>query len=905
MPRRTFIYLVLAVGVVVVGLFVLLNTVYTDWQWFESLGYLQVFSISLKARLLVGLVSGIVFGLVVWLNLSLARGRHFVLSDGIIHEGARQAASRIVRWGMATLAVVVGAFAGNALSAGWLTVWRYLHQVPFGSTDPIFGKNIAFYMFTLPFYGYIYAGLLGLLLVSVLSAAVIYLFGRGLDYIDGRLVLSPRARAHLFSLVAAFFFLKAWDYWLAAYRLVYSQRGVVLGASYTDLHAVLFAQRLLLGLAILGGVVTLVAIRVRRDRWVLWSAVAVVGVSLVLGSAYPAFIEQFVVEPDQLNKERPYIGYNIALTRDAYDLKSFKTEQYPASDTLTWAQVQQDPLTVKNVRLWDTTPLLDTYSQLQEIRLYYKFTGVAFDRYTVGGDYRQVAIAAREMNTSALQEPTWLNVHLTFTHGYGVVASPVNEIGSEGLPDFWVKNLPPESVPGLQVSRPEIYYGELTNDYAIVDTKEPEFDYPVGDTNQYTTYQGTGGIRLSSPLVKAAWALRLGSYQILVSGVIGPNAQLLVYRNITERVAKIAPFFTYDPDAYIVIGDDGRLYWMIDAYTTSRQYPFSEPYVLEGTTVNYVRNAAKVVVDAYTGKVTFYMFAPSDPLVQTYARIFPGLFQPFSAMPAGLVKHVRYPSGLEYIQAQVYARYHMDDPKVFYNQEDLWAIPNELSGLSGSESQQSPITPYYVIMSPPGASGAEFLALMPFTPVNKQNMVALMAARCDFPNYGQVVVYEFPKSKLVFGPMQIEARINQDPVISQDLTLWSQAGSQVIRGNLLVIPIAGSLVYVEPLYLQSTDAQLPELKRVIVAYGDHVVMAQDLVSALAGVFNVSPTSTVGTTPGTMSAADLIKQAQDLYKQAQDAIRAGDWATYGQLMNQLGDVLNKLAGQSGTSTGPTP
>jgi uncharacterized membrane protein (UPF0182 family) len=561
-----------------------------------------------------------------------------------------------------------------------------------------------------------------------------------------------------------------------------------------------------------------------------------VSVAILAGVAYPGLIQRYQVSPNEIVKEKPYIDFNIRYTRLAYGLDNIEEREFPAEETLTLQDLRKNEATLKNIRLWDTQPLLATYSQLQEIRTYYKFTDIDIDRYLINGEYRQVTLSPRELSAKDLPSRIWINERLTYTHGYGAVVSPVNRVTREGLPEFWVKDIPPAASTDLRISRPQLYFSELATDYVFVKTQAKEFDYPAGDQNVYTTYEGQGGIPLGSFWRKTLFAARLGDLKLLLSNDLTPGSRVLLYRNIRERVQRIAPFFRYDDDPYMVISTAGRIVWLLDGYTVSDRFPYSAPTRGLG---NYVRNAVKVTVDAYDGTVHFYVADPADPLIRTTARIFPGLLQPLDAMPADLRAHIRYPEGLFRVQAGMYAVYHMRDTQVFYNKEDLWSIP-----VRHGAGPDRPMEPYYLILRLPGEPKEEFVLLIPFNPSKKDNLSAWLAARSDPPHYGKLVVYNFPKQKLIYGPRQIEARIDQDSFISQQLSLWNQRGSQVIRGNLLVIPIERSLVYVEPLYIAAEKGQLPELKRVIVGFGDRIAMAETLEDAMARVFG-GPAASAG------------------------------------------------------------
>ncbi|MGH9435818.1 MAG: UPF0182 family protein, partial [Terriglobia bacterium] len=601
-------------------------------------------------------------------------------------------------------------------------------------------------------------------------------------------------------------------------------------------------------------------------------------------------------------KEEPYIARGIEFTRRAYALDRFDERNFPDIQDLTPASIQQNEATMRNIRLWDHQPLLTTFAQLQEIRTYYDFVRVYNDRYTINSNLRQVSLSARELNTNSLPDPNWVNQHLIYTHGFGLCMGPVNESTPDGLPVLFIKNIPPVSDIPLKVTRPQIYYGELSNNFCIVKSHAKEFDYPSGEDNVYSVYQGSGGIQISSFWRRLLFSIHFTDVNILLSGYIQPSSRIMIYRRILDRAGRLAPFLSFDSHPYLVVAQDGTLHWILDAYTTSSQYPYSDPTSGVG---NYIRNSVKVTINAYDGQVRFYVSDPTDPLIQAYARIFPGVFHPLSEMPADLRAHIRYPQDFFAIQAAKYAVFHMTDPRVFYSKEDLWRVASRVVN-----SEVTPLNPYYTIMKlPEVGTTEEFILMVPFTPARKNNMIAWMAARCDGPDYGKVLVFTFPKEKLIYGPEQIQSRINQNTTISQQLTLWDQGGSKVVRGTLLVVPVQNAVLYVEPLYLAAqAGASLPELKRVIVAYSDHVVMSPTLGEALDTIFGGSagaaaPVSTASATAPSPSAAKaqgippdmqaLIGQANQHYEQAQQDLRQGNWSGYGQELKALGDILQKM------------
>ncbi len=881
---RRILLILIGVFLALFVLFMLLSGFYTDLLWFQSLGLSSVFWTAIKARIGVFFIFSLLSLVFFLANLLIARN----LSGwgGFFLAGQRYyITSRVVNIVVVVVALILSVLNGLGSISQWDIILRCLNQRPFGVLDPIFSQDVAFYVFTLPVYRFLRGWLVEVLVITLLSTAAVYL---GVQLVAGRQLkfsLPLRSWLHLATLGALFLLVLAWGYRLSGFELLYSSRGVASGASYTDIHAQLLAYNLsfwtviLCMLLLLGGVAS-------RRPWILaiggglW-LVAAMGV----GGVYPALMQQFDVQPNELIKELAYIEYNIDLTRRAYGLDKIEERDFGSVAGLTTEALAEAEPTIRNIRLWDYRPLQDTYAQIQEIRLYYEFVDVDVDRYYLDGDYRQVTLSAREMATEQLQSRTWVNEHLQFTHGYGLVMSPVNAVTPEGLPELLVRDLPPRTISGLEITRPEVYYGEKTDNYVFVNSALEEFDYPSGDQNVFTTYEGTGGVLYDSPFKRAAFAYRFGDVSVLLSEYLTPESRVMLHRNIHQRVRQVAPFLLFDADPYLVIVD-GRLVWLQDAYTVTDMYPYSQPY--QGH-FNYIRNSVKVVLDAYNGDMTFYIVDTEDPLIQAYAAIFPDLFTSLEEMPEGLRGHVRYPEGLFIIQAQMNNTYHMRDPTVFYNKEDQWAVAHEM--YAGNDQLMEP---YYVTMSLEGEDQEEFILIQPFTPANKQNMVGWMAARSDGEHYGKLLLYKFPKQELVYGPLQIEARIDQEPAISGQLSLWHQRGSRVIRGNLLVIPIGNSLLYVEPLYLQAETGQLPELKRVIVASGEQVLMADTLDEALASIGG-APVVMVEEEPveEVVGARDLALSALEHYERAQEYLREGDWAGYGAELEAMRRDLEDL------------
>jgi uncharacterized membrane protein (UPF0182 family) len=626
----------------------------------------------------------------------------------------------------------------------------------------------------------------------------------------------------------------------------------------------------------------------RRSFVVPLIALAVLAGVYFLGlKVYPQTVQSFQVSPNESVLEQPYIADHIKFTRYGYGLEHMELQPFAANKQLNFTDIRKNISTIQNIRLWDEDPLLKTYSQLQQIRTYYHFSDVDNDRYTVNGKYLQIMLSPRELSYGDLPNKSWINERLVFTHGFGLAMGPVSGITKEGLPEFFIKDIPPVSSAGPKVTRPEIYYGESPNDYVIVNTKTREFSYPTTKENVYTVYSGSGGVRLSSFLKRLLYASYFGNFKIFLSSDVTDDSRIIYNRTILDRVARIAPFLSFDPDPYMVVGDDGRLSWMIDAYTQSSSLPYSKP--LAGG-ANYVRNSIKVVVDAYDGSVVFYVVDQKDVLAQAYAKVFPNVFKPLTEMPDDLRKHIRYPRGLLQIQARMFTTFHMTDPAVFYNKEDLWEIPSY---------REKTMEPYYLITKLPGDKEEEFILLLPFTPSKRDNLAAWMAARCDGENYGKVTVFTFPRDRLVFGPRQIDARIDQDSYISQQLTLWGQRGSDVIRGSLLIIPMEDSLIYVQPLYLVATDkGGLPELRRVIVAYGNDVVMEETLEASIQRLFSGTLPSMRMTENGQatviITPKELGSRALEQLRKAREALRKEDFAAYGKYLKELEETLRGMA-----------
>ena len=862
-----------------------------DWFFFQEVRYEQVFLKTLTVNMGTGLAFAVTTFLLLIINLRVAASRSFPMT-GIDQLRSSIPAlqsidlDRVLRWA----GLIVAGF--GAVVAFTVGIWKgqdtllFLSRVPAGVADPLFGKDLSFFLFSYPFIDSLNDGVRSLLVLATLLSALLYLFRGGL-VLTGRTVSpAPSVKRHLGILTALFLLSLSGDFFLDRYGLLTTEHGVLFGASYTDVHARLSMLIVLASLSAAAAVAVAVTAFGRSVFVPLLVLAALAGIALLGLRIYPSMVQSFKVSPNELVLERPYLEHHIKMTRYGYGLENLETQSFAADSSLTMTDIRRNLSTIRNIRLWDEEPLLKTYSQLQQIRTYYRFGDVDNDRYRVGDKYLQVMLSPRELSYADLPGKSWINERLVFTHGFGLALGPVSGITKEGLPEFYIKDIPPVTSAGPQVTRPELYYGEHPNEYVIVKTTQKEFGYPTTDENVYTTYDGQGGVRLSSFPMRLLYAAYFGNFKIVLSSDITPESRILYNRSIVQRVSAIAPFLSYDPDPYLMIGDDGKLSWIIDAYTYTGRLPYSKPVQ---TGINYIRNPVKIVVDAYDGTVTFYVVDPTDVLARTYAAAFPTLFRPLADMPEDVRRHIRYPRALLSIQARMFAAFHMTDPAVFYNKEDLWEIPSY-----GERSME----PYYLITKLPEGTGEEFVLLLPFTPSKRDNLAAWMAARCDGENYGKVVVYTFPRDRLVFGPRQVDARIDQDSYISQQLTLWGQRGSEVIRGSLLIIPIESSLLYVQPLYLVATDrVGLPELRRVIVAYGNDVVMEENLETAIQRLFTGSLPKMQLTEEAPSvkqkSPRELGRQALERIRKAREALRKEDWSGFGRFLKETEDALQEM------------
>ncbi len=896
--RRIVVWLLVGLGLLVVFISPLVGLL-AEWPWFSALGYERVFATRLVASFTLGvLVGGVVFAFL-YANLRFAQ-RGIVPNPVVIQANPQTPAldvTRLVRRLALPTALAFALFLALAVTTGWMPVLQFLHQTPFGVTDPVFGRDLAYYVFTLPIVTGVLAILTALVTLSLLACGALYALRGDVVFYRRTVTIEPSARLHLGLLIAAMFVLTALRIYLV--RLpgtLYSTTGPLFGASFADLHGTLMGLRIAGVAAILGAVLVLAGLRRKRPgRTVLLAVASYFGVSLLGVVVYPAIVQKFVVAPNELSKETPQLRRHIDATRRAWGLDRVLVRDLSGEARLTERDIQANRPTIDNVRLWDRDPLLQTFGQLQEIRTYYDFVSVDDDRYVVDGRYRQVMLSPRELNSASLPTRTFINERLTFTHGMGLTLGPVNEVTEEGLPVLFIKDLPPASAVSLAVKRPEIYFGELTDNWVFANTGQQEFDYPSGDENIFGTYTGNGGVVVGGLLRRLVLAAYFRSLKVLLSSDITSASRAMYIRNIRERAHTALPFLIFDADPYMVIDGGGRLRWILDAYTATTRYPYAQP-LRNG--VNYMRNSVKVVIDAYDGSVTAYQADAADPLVRTFAKIFPGIFHPLDSMPADLRAHLRYPEDLFHVQTELYGTYHMAEPDIFYHREDQWQKPV----LSIAPERPDPFL-RHMVMRLPEEKQAEFILMVPFTPRGKDNLASWMVARNDGAHYGELVVYRFPKQSLVFGPTQIVNRINQDTEIARQVALWDQGGSQVIRGNLLVIPIEESLIYVMPLYLRAQGGRIPELKRVVVAYQNRVVMEETLDAGLAQLFGGPGAATreparVSETPGAASAvsaraADLARRANESFHRAVEAQRAGDWARYGEELRRLEDVLRQL------------
>ena len=915
-----------AIVVLLVVFFPAMADFLADYYWYESEGLTSVFWTRLIPRAGLMVVFSIAAFAILWPNFGYAARTARSLSRGTPFSALMS--SKVVRWAPPVVAAMMALAAGSSSMDQWQMILKFVHGGAFGTKDAIFGNDIGFYVFSLPFWNFLRGWLSGILFNILFICGAVYLFLLMDRLRDGDYDLPRPVKAHVLALAAALAVCQGFSFLLARYMLLYNRDGVVFGPGYTDIHAVLPAQTILAALAFIAAGLLIFAIK-KNSSWkfIGITAGAFVLTIVVLRGFYPELVQRYIVVPNEFQKEKDYIGNNISATLKAYGMDKIAAMEVTPDACITHEDAEEDPETLENMRLWDYRALLRSYKQLQEIRSYYDISAIDIDRYIIDGKRRQVMLAPRELDMSGMQNRTWVNQHLEFTHGYGIVMNGAREVGNNGQPLLMIRDLPMVSDVDIPLDRPEIYFGEKPLTYAFVKTRVNEFDYPMGESNARTTYQGDGGVPIGSLWRRLIYTLAFGDSRILFSDAFTSDSRVIYERNIRGRLSRAAPFLAYDSDPYIaVIG--GRLLWIVDAYTTSGLYPYSEPVGSRrsgrvGQRVNYIRNSVKCTVDAYDGHMKFYVVDENDPVIAAWRGIFPALFSSKEEISPELRAHLRYPSDLFSIQADIYRTYHMTHPNTFYNKEDVW---NTVSGDDGEGTLSS----YYVVNKLIGSSIPEFLIMTPYTPAGRDNMISWMAGRCDGDNYGKLVLYRFPKQTLIYGPSQISALINQTPEISAQLSLWSQHGSDVILGHLLVVPVNNSLLYVRPLYLKATQGELPELKRVILSSGGHVVWDETFEGALDKLLNlpeggedlslgigigseagagIGATTGSGTVYGSGSvsgtgayraavASDsqiqaLARDARAAWDRSQAALRAADWNAYGKAMSDLEAALNGM------------
>lgn len=933
-PKKGLSFVVMVIVVILVLLIGCAGFL-TNWMWFDSLGYEKVFWTKFLSQLEIGVPVFLAAMLLVRIYLKSLKKHYFI--EVASHEIPDEKRLNKISWGML---VVFGLLVG--LSAGastWMDFRQFANATSFGLKDPLFHLDISFYVFKLAFLtkanNIVLGIVVGVVIITLLYYGILMTVRtpdvferepeepessetpeenaipftrkyrkkpsekRTLDLNnDNMSQLLHIASGKLTLLGIVFYLMVAMDFLMRQFDLLHVHTGAVYGAGFTDVNVKLWVYRLIMVLSIVGAVTLCHHMHRKEPKKLVRIPIAIVVVGL-LGGVVSFAVQNLLVSPDEINKESKYLERNISYTRHAYGLDNIKVEEFPAEQNLNRQAIRDNSQTITNIRINDYEPVQDFYNQTQSIRQYYDFNDVDIDRYNIDGEQTQTYLAAREINESKISS-TWINRHLKYTHGYGAAVSRVDAVTASGQPDIIVKNIPPESeAKDIDITRPEIYFGELTNDYVIVNTDEQEFDYPNGNENSYSTYKGKAGIKLNL-LNRILFSVREGSMKLLVSSNVNSDSRIIINRNIKDRVEKLMPYLSYEKDPYMTVVN-GKLYWIVDAYTTSSYYPYSEPYSGEVGSTNYIRNSVKVVVDAYNGDTTFYVVDQDDPVARTYQKIYPTLFKDVKEMPEGIRKHIRYPNSLLKIQAGVYTKYHMDQVKVFYQDEDLWDIAHQIYG-----TEEKEMDPSYFIFELPDEKKAEFINMIPFTPKSKQNMTAIMMARNDGNRYGQLLVYKFPKNKTVYGPMQIEAQIDQNTEISKEFSLWNSSGSKYRRGDLFVIPINNSIMYVEPVYLEASNQAIPEMKRVIVAYGDKIAYESTLTDALADLFgedenggqSQSASASSGkNNSGKSNTKELIQKANEAYENAVNAQKSGNWKKYGDYLDELEKYLNQLEGQN--------
>lgn len=929
-PKKGLSFVVMVIVVILVLLIGCAGFL-TNWMWFDSLGYEKVFWTKFLSQLEIGVPVFLAAMLLVRIYLKSLKKHYFIEVES--HEIPDEKRLNKISWGMS---VVFGLLVGLTAGAStWMDFRQFANATSFGLKDPLFHLDISFYVFKLAFLtkanNIVLGIVVGVVIITLLYYGILITVRtpdmfewepeepegpetsgenaipftrkyrkkpsekRTLDLNNDNMIqLLHIASGKLTLLGIVFYLMVAMDFLMRQFDLLHVHTGAVYGAGFTDVNVKLWVYRLIMVLSIVGAVTLCHHMHRKEPKKLVRIPIAIVAVGL-LGGVVSFAVQNLLVSPDEINKESKYLERNISYTRHAYGLDNIKVEEFPAEQNLNQQAIRDNSQTITNIRINDYEPVQDFYNQTQSIRQYYDFNDVDIDRYNIDGEQTQTYLAAREINESKISS-TWINRHLKYTHGYGAAVSRVDAVTASGQPDIIVKNIPPESeAKDIDITRPEIYFGELTNDYVIVNTDEQEFDYPNGNENSYSTYKGNAGIKLNL-LNRILFSVREGSMKLLVSSNVNSDSRIIINRNIKDRVEKLMPYLSYEKDPYMTVVN-GKLYWIVDAYTTSSYYPYSEPYSGEVGSTNYIRNSVKVVVDAYNGDTTFYIVDQDDPVARTYQKIYPTLFKDGKEMPEGIRKHIRYPNSLLKIQAGVYTKYHMDQVKVFYQDEDLWDIAHQIYG-----TEEKEMDPSYFIFELPDEKKAEFINMIPFTPKSKQNMTAIMMARNDGNRYGQLLVYKFPKNKTVYGPMQIEAQIDQNTEISKEFSLWNSSGSKYRRGDLFVIPINNSIMYVEPVYLEASNQAIPEMKRVIVAYGDKIAYESTLADALADLFgedenggqSQSASASSGkNNSGKSNTKELIQKANEAYENAVNAQKSGNWKKYGDYLDELEKYLNQL------------
>lgn len=929
-PKKGLSFVVMVIVVILVLLIGCAGFL-TNWMWFDSLGYEKVFWTKFLSQLEIGVPVFLAAMLLVRIYLKSLKKHYFIEVES--HEIPDEKRLNKISWGMS---VVFGLLVGLTAGAStWMDFRQFANATSFGLKDPLFHLDISFYVFKLAFLtkanNIVLGIVVGVVIITLLYYGILITVRtpdmfewepeepegpetsgenaipftrkyrkkpsekRTLDLNNSNMIqLLHIASGKLTLLGIVFYLMVAMDFLMRQFDLLHVHTGAVYGAGFTDVNVKLWVYRLIMVLSVVGAVTLCHHMHRKEPKKLVRIPIAIVAVGL-LGGVVSFAVQNLLVSPDEINKESKYLERNISYTRHAYGLDNIKVEEFPAEQNLNQQAIRDNSQTITNIRINDYEPVQDFYNQTQSIRQYYDFNDVDIDRYNIDGEQTQTYLAAREINESKISS-TWINRHLKYTHGYGAAVSRVDAVTASGQPDIIVKNIPPESeAKDTDITRPEIYFGELTNDYVIVNTDEQEFDYPNGNENSYSTYKGKAGIKLNL-LNRILFSVREGSMKLLVSSNVNSDSRIIINRNIKDRVEKLMPYLSYEKDPYMTVVN-GKLYWIVDAYTTSSYYPYSEPYSGEVGSTNYIRNSVKVVVDAYNGDTTFYVVDQDDPVARTYQKIYPTLFKDVKEMPEGIRKHIRYPNSLLKIQAGVYTKYHMDQVKVFYQDEDLWDIAHQIYG-----TEEKEMDPSYFIFELPDEKKAEFINMIPFTPKSKQNMTAIMMARNDGNRYGQLLVYKFPKNKTVYGPMQIEAQIDQNTEISKEFSLWNSSGSKYRRGDLFVIPINNSIMYVEPVYLEASNQAIPEMKRVIVAYGDKIAYESTLEDALADLFgedenggqSQSASASSGkNNSGKSNTKELIQKANEAYENAVNAQKSGNWKKYGDYLDELEKYLNQL------------